>query len=94
VSQQAVKQHLAVLDRAGLVEARREGTRHVYAVWRSGQREWVGSWFAWKCRTGGPELAIGDSRFVFSSADRELHQMSLVTLAESAQLPVCRLMGP
>jgi DNA-binding transcriptional ArsR family regulator len=32
VSQQAVSQHLAVLDRAGLVEARREGTRNLYAV--------------------------------------------------------------
>jgi DNA-binding transcriptional ArsR family regulator len=32
ISQQAVSQHLAVLDRAGLVEARREGTRSVYAV--------------------------------------------------------------
>jgi DNA-binding transcriptional ArsR family regulator len=32
VSQQAVSQHLAVLDRAGLGEARREGTRSVYAV--------------------------------------------------------------
>jgi DNA-binding transcriptional ArsR family regulator len=32
VSQQAVSQHLAVLDRAGLVVARKEGTRHVYAV--------------------------------------------------------------
>ena len=32
VSQQAVSQHLAVLDRAGLVEARKEGTRSVYAV--------------------------------------------------------------
>jgi DNA-binding transcriptional ArsR family regulator len=32
VSQQAVSQHLAVLDRAGLVEARRDGTRSVYAV--------------------------------------------------------------
>lgn len=32
VSQQAVSQHLAVLDQAGLVEARREGTRSVYAV--------------------------------------------------------------
>jgi DNA-binding transcriptional ArsR family regulator len=32
VSQQAVSQHLAVLDRAGLVEARREGTRSVYAI--------------------------------------------------------------
>jgi DNA-binding transcriptional ArsR family regulator len=36
VSQQAVSQHLAVLDRAGLVEARREGTRSVYAVRPSG----------------------------------------------------------
>ena len=32
VTQQAVSQHLAVLDRAGLVEARREGTRSVYAI--------------------------------------------------------------
>lgn len=32
VTQQAVSQHLSVLDRAGLVEARREGTRSVYAV--------------------------------------------------------------
>jgi DNA-binding transcriptional ArsR family regulator len=32
VTQQAVSQHLAVLDRAGLVEARREGTRNVYVV--------------------------------------------------------------
>jgi DNA-binding transcriptional ArsR family regulator len=36
VSQQAVSQHLAILDRAGLVEARREGTRNVYAVRPSG----------------------------------------------------------
>jgi DNA-binding transcriptional ArsR family regulator len=32
VTQQAVSQHLAVLDRAGLVEAQREGTRSVYVV--------------------------------------------------------------
>jgi DNA-binding transcriptional ArsR family regulator len=32
VSQQAVSQHLAVLDRAGLVEARKEGTRSLYAL--------------------------------------------------------------
>jgi len=32
VTQQAVSQHLAVLDRAGLVEATKEGTRNVYAV--------------------------------------------------------------
>lgn len=32
VSQQAVSQHLAVLERAGLVEAHREGTRSVYVV--------------------------------------------------------------
>lgn len=32
VTQQAVSQHLAVLDGAGLVEARREGTRSVYVV--------------------------------------------------------------
>lgn len=32
VTQQAVSQHLKVLQQAGLVEARREGTRHIYAV--------------------------------------------------------------
>lgn len=32
VTQQAVSQHLKVLEGAGLVEARREGTRHIYAV--------------------------------------------------------------
>jgi DNA-binding transcriptional ArsR family regulator len=32
VTQQAVSQHLAVLDKAGLVEARREGTRTLYLV--------------------------------------------------------------
>lgn len=32
ISQQAVSQHLAVLGSAGLVEARKEGTRSIYAV--------------------------------------------------------------
>lgn len=32
VSQQAASQHLAVLGAAGLVEARREGTRHLYSI--------------------------------------------------------------
>src|ERR1700743_1902201 len=32
VTQQAVSQHLAVLGQAGLVEARREGTKSIYAV--------------------------------------------------------------
>jgi DNA-binding transcriptional ArsR family regulator len=32
VTQQAVSQHLKVLQEAELVEARREGTRHIYAV--------------------------------------------------------------
>jgi DNA-binding transcriptional ArsR family regulator len=32
VTQQAVSQHLAVLGRAGLVEARRVGTRSLYAI--------------------------------------------------------------
>jgi DNA-binding transcriptional ArsR family regulator len=32
VTQQAVSQHLAVLDQAGLVEARKVGTRSVYAI--------------------------------------------------------------
>ena len=35
VSQQAVSQHLAVLDDAGLVEARREGTRAIYGAVRA-----------------------------------------------------------
>lgn len=36
VTQQAASQHLAVLDRAGLVEARREGTRNLYAIRAAG----------------------------------------------------------
>jgi DNA-binding transcriptional ArsR family regulator len=36
VSQQAVSQHLAVLERAGLVEATKEGTRSIYAVRHAG----------------------------------------------------------
>ena len=32
VTQQAASQHLAVLSKAGLVEARKEGTRHLYAI--------------------------------------------------------------
>ena len=36
VSQQAVSQHLAVLDGAGLVEARKEGTRSIYAIRAAG----------------------------------------------------------
>jgi DNA-binding transcriptional ArsR family regulator len=36
VTQQAVSQHLAVLDRAGLVEARKVGTRSVYAIRTAG----------------------------------------------------------
>ncbi len=32
VTQQAVSLHLKVLEEAGLVEARKEGTRHIYAV--------------------------------------------------------------
>ena len=36
VSQQAASQHLAVLDKAGLVEARREGTKHLYSIRREG----------------------------------------------------------
>jgi DNA-binding transcriptional ArsR family regulator len=32
VTQQAVSQHLAVLGQAGLVEARKQGTRSLYAV--------------------------------------------------------------
>lgn len=32
VTQQAASLHLKVLQEAGLVEARREGTRHLYAV--------------------------------------------------------------
>jgi DNA-binding transcriptional ArsR family regulator len=32
VTQQAASQHLAVLDKAGLVTARREGTKRIYAI--------------------------------------------------------------
>ncbi len=32
VSQQAASQHLAVLGKAGLVEARKEGTKHLYTI--------------------------------------------------------------
>ena len=32
VSQQAASQHLAVLGQAGLVEARKEGTRRLYVI--------------------------------------------------------------
>lgn len=32
VSQQAASQHLALLSKAGLVEARREGTRSLYSI--------------------------------------------------------------
>ncbi len=36
VTQQAASQHLAVLDKAGLVEAHKEGTRRLYAIRREG----------------------------------------------------------
>jgi DNA-binding transcriptional ArsR family regulator len=36
ITQQAVSLHLKVLESAGLVEARKEGTRHLYAVKREG----------------------------------------------------------
>lgn len=39
VSRPAVSQHLRVLERAGLVRARREGTRRIYAVEREGLDE-------------------------------------------------------
>ena len=38
VTQQAVSRHLKVLEEAGLVEARREGTKHIYAVKPEGFR--------------------------------------------------------
>lgn len=38
VSQQAVSLHMKVLADAGLVEARREGTRHIYAIRPEGFR--------------------------------------------------------
>ncbi len=38
VTQQAVSLHLRVLEDAGLVEARREGTKHIYAVKPEGFR--------------------------------------------------------
>lgn len=36
VTQQAASQHLAVLSKAGLVEARREGTKALYSIKRDG----------------------------------------------------------
>jgi DNA-binding transcriptional ArsR family regulator len=39
VTRPAVSQHLRVLERAGLVHARREGTRRIYAVDRRGLEE-------------------------------------------------------
>jgi DNA-binding transcriptional ArsR family regulator len=48
VSRPAVSQHLRVLEKAGLVTHRREGTRHLYELDSSGVvvlREWVdGFW--------------------------------------------------
>jgi DNA-binding transcriptional ArsR family regulator len=38
VTQQAVSLHLKVLEEAGLVQARREGTRHLYVVRTEGFR--------------------------------------------------------
>lgn len=38
VTQQAASQHLRVLEEAGLVEARRQGTRHLYSVCPAGFR--------------------------------------------------------
>lgn len=38
ITQQAVSLHLKVLEEAGLVEARRQGTRHIYAVKPEGFR--------------------------------------------------------
>lgn len=38
VTQQAVSLHLKVLEEAGLVEARKEGTRHLYAIKVAGFR--------------------------------------------------------
>jgi DNA-binding transcriptional ArsR family regulator len=54
VTQQAVSQHLAVLGQAGLVEARREGTRSIYAVRPDGfapVQEFVRSFWAPRLRT-------------------------------------------
>jgi DNA-binding transcriptional ArsR family regulator len=39
VTRPAVSQHLRVLERAGLVRARREGTRRIYTVDRRGLEE-------------------------------------------------------
>lgn len=54
VTQQAVSQHLAVLGEAGLVEARKEGTRSVYAVRPDGfvpVEEFVRSFWTPRLRT-------------------------------------------
>ena len=48
VSRPAVSQHLRVLEQAGLVSHRREGTRHLYELDGSGVaelRDWVGGFW-------------------------------------------------
>ena len=63
VSQQAVSQHLAVLDKAGLVEARRDGTRSIYAVRSEGfapVRDFVQNF--WEPRLGALKDAVEKKR--------------------------------
>jgi DNA-binding transcriptional ArsR family regulator len=54
ISQPAVSQHLAVLRRAGLVRARAEGTRRVYAIDGSG----IAAAEAWLLRLADPLAAF------------------------------------
>lgn len=59
VTQQAVSQHLAVLGQAGLVEARREGTKSIYAVRPDGfapVEEFVRSFWAPRLRALKDEI--------------------------------------
>ena len=59
VTQQAVSQHLTVLGQAGLVEARKEGTRSVYAIRPEGfapVEEFVRSFWTPRLRTLKDEI--------------------------------------
>ena len=59
VTQQAVSQHLAVLGQAGFVEARREGTKSIYAVRPDGfapVEEFVRSFWAPRLRALKDEI--------------------------------------
>jgi DNA-binding transcriptional ArsR family regulator len=63
ISQQAASQHLAVLDKAGLVEARKEGTKHLYSI-RSDGFAPIAAFVEtfWVARLGELKLAVERKR--------------------------------